>query len=749
MATAFRMEPQAAPYSEAELQDKLGSVVQHLQTLAEDQVKRKAAVETRWLDNLRAFHGRYDERTETSLAGSPNKSRAFVKITRKKTNSWEARLGALLFPTDDENWDIRPTPVPSLSEEAKAAVQEAEAQIAQANAVAEQDPQAAAQMAAQAQQRLTEAQQAEMAIAEAMRRSHAMRQEMKDQLVECDYASESRMVIRDTCRLGTGILKGPLAGDHRRGQWLEIQGQYVYQREQDPAPIFKWVDPWSYFPDMSAIRPEDREFEFERHLWSSKDLRTLVRERGFSAHAVRELLEGRSVGQVLTDASINYLTQLRSITGVSDAIKDRFVGWEYHGPLQCEQVATILRAMGREEQAAEYEARKDPLEEVRVIAYFCESKLLKMSPAYPLDSGESLYSIFTFEPNEASLFGYGIPEIMSDSQKSMNGAWRMALDNAALSVGPQIFIDREMIEPANKNWDITPRKVWYKKKGVGATQGQILEVANIPNNVEEIMNIVRTSRQFIDDETALPVQAEGELTDNPNITATATNFMSMASNITFRRVVKNFDDGITAPSMRRLYDWNMQHNSRADIKGDMKVDARGSSALLQRELQAQMLLNVAQNWSQHPTLGMALKTYEAISEALKAAMIQPETIMVSKEQFEQAQAQAAEAAAASGQEDPEKDPTVIAARVRLEAAQIDADSRRDVAEVQRQTELIQLAQKYEIEVEKLATMLGMEEMRQATKERTIAVEAALEERRAREARSRGEKPAGSGGYISQ
>lgn len=748
--------------TEEEMQARLSSLVGMLEALAKDQVQRKAAdVEQRWLGDLRAFHGRYDQKTETELAGT-SKSRAYVKITRKKTNSWEARLSALLFPTDDDNWDIRPTPVPTLVEQAKQAVEQAKQALAQANDAASQmatspDPaqqqqlaQQAETLAATAQEALDDAAVLQLAVDEAKKRSEAMRGEMRDQLVECDYASHCRMVIRDCVRLGSGILKGPLSGGQRSGKWLQIDGSYQYKREEDPAPVYRWVDPWSYFPDMSAMRPEDREFEFERHLWSGKDLRGLVREAGFNKTAVRAILEERTNrGHAVTDTSMNYLVDLRSITGAADAIKDRFVGWEYHGPLGCREIATVLRALGDDAGATAYEERDDPLEEIRVIVWFAEGRILKMAPAYPLDSGESLYSMFTFEPSEGSIFGYGVPNIMGDSQKSMNGAWRMALDNAGLSVGPQIFIDRDAVEPANRSWDLTPRKIWYKKKGATLGAGNVLEIQNIPNNVEEIMNIVRTARQFIDDETALPVQAEGELTDNPNITATATNFMSMASNITFRRVVKNFDDGLTVPSIRRLYDWNMQHNSRDDIKGDMKVDARGSGALLQRELQAQMLLNIAQNWSSHPRLKHALKGYgyDAIVDTLRAAMIQPETIMPSREEFIAAieaedKAMADQAAKAS-----ETDPTVISANVRRDAAQIDADSRLQVAEMQRETEMMKLAQQYDIKLEALHAMLNAKDMEIGHKERALAVEVAVEKEREERAAARGQTAPGSGGSI--
>ena len=747
MATAPMIVDEQVPTgpSETEIQEKLGAIVDRLDKLAKDQVTRKGHVETRWLENLRAFHGRYDEKTEASLSDS-TKSRAFVKITRKKSNSWEARLSALLFPTDEENWDITPTPVPSLHDTAKEALAQAEQMVEQAN---QAPTEAGAQVAAAgAQVALDVAGKARQELGEAQKRGEAMRREMKDQLVECEYAAECRLAIRDSVRLGTGIVKGPLAGDRERGHWISIEGEYIYQREEDPAPIYKWVDPWAYFPDMSAIRPEDREFEFERHLWSAKDLRRLARERGFSKQAVRDIIAERTMGQVLNDSSMNYLVNLRAITGATDVIKDRFVGWEYHGPLTNEDVATVLRALGREAEALVIEEEDDPLNEVRVICYLCEGKILKLAPAYPLDSGETLYSLFTFEEAEGSIFGYGIPEIMSDSQKSMNGAWRMALDNAALSVGPQIFIDRDVVEPANRSWVLTPRKVWYKKKGAGLAGSNVLETKSIENNVAEIMNLVEVSRRFIDDETALPVQAEGELTDNPNITATATNFMSMASNITFRRVVKNFDDGITTPNIRRLYDWNMQHNSRDDIKGDMKVDARGSSSLLQRELQAQMLLNMAQNWSSHPVLKHALKTYETISESVRSSMIQPTMVLVEKEEFEAAVASEATAAQEAAPK-PEENPAVIAANARLEATKIDAEARIKVAEMQRETEILQTAQHYDIKIEELKTRLGLKGMDIGHKERVLKAEAAMEDAVAEDARAHGEEPGGSGGFVSQ
>jgi hypothetical protein len=62
--------------------------------------------------------------------------------------------------------------------------------------------------------------------------------------------------------------------------------------------------------------------------------------------------------------------------------------------------------------------------------------------------------------------------------------------------------------------------------------------------------------------------------------------------------------------------------------------------------------------------------------------------------------------------------------------------------------MIQLAQKYELTLEDLTNKLGMKEMEIGHKERVFAAEAAMEERRAADARAKGEEPRGSGGFIS-
>jgi hypothetical protein len=149
--------------------------------------------------------GRYDTTTEAELKAA-GRSRAYVKMTRAKTNSWAARLSDLLFPTDERNWGIQPTPVPTLAKKAQGACRSR--QGGRERPIRSRTPPAAKQIAAMADDFAKAAQRTEAEIEEAKKRCEAMETAIEDQLIECNYGGCAPQVIEDACKLGTGILKG-------------------------------------------------------------------------------------------------------------------------------------------------------------------------------------------------------------------------------------------------------------------------------------------------------------------------------------------------------------------------------------------------------------------------------------------------------------------------------------------------------------------------------------------------------------
>jgi len=654
------------------LADKMTGVIDSLEALAQLQVSKKIEIERRWLDDLRQFHGKYDAETVAKLKAA-KKSQIFVKLTRSKTNTWEARLWDMLFPTDDKNWGISPTPSAELSTALKDGSE-------QARSIQE----------------------------EAIKRSSAMEIEIDDQLVECGYNIKSRDVIHDACVIGSGVLKGPLASGKMRRKWQD-QGEEGYQLGgiPDSRPEFVWVDPWNYFPDMNARRKDECEFEFERHLLNKKGLRKLAKEPGFIIDAVREVMMAEP-----RDAIPDYIQQVRSIVNDGQSLDPMYLVWEYHGSLEGEELRALCECLDKEEYLEDID--DDPLKEVPVVIWFCQGKVLKVG-LHSLDSQESLYSVFNLEKDDSSIFGFGVPYMMRDSQKSLNSAWRMIMDNSALSTGPQVVVNRDIIEPMDGDWNLTPRKIWFAKLRNGQGLDHAFKTYSINSHQEELLQVINVAKQFSDDETNLPLVAQGESGSHQTQTSGGMSMLMNSVNVVFRRVVRNFDDDMTTPNIRRIYDFNMQFSDKEHIKGDYEVKALGSSVLLVREVQAQNLMAMALQFSAHPVLGPLTKSAALYRSLVQAHMLPADSIVMTDEEIKQREAEERD-------NPPPPNSDILTLQLKKELAQMQGDIDVAIANIERDTAMVKLAEQKNMQIEDIRARFGIAQMTTQSKERMFAGE---------------------------
>lgn len=724
------------------LLDWMHGFINELDREATEREAKKKPTEDGWVEDLRQYYGSYDEKTEKELLDE-EKSILFANKTRPKTDSCEARISDMLFPTDDKNWAISPTPVPELSAEAKRSSKQAEELTAQANAAhATQGPEAGLAVATQASAAAQAAKQAEKEMEVALERSKAMSAEIEDQLVECDYAIQMRDVIRDACRIGTGVSKGPIGSSQRsRRAWrktseADASGAAIYELTftEDRRPAFVRVDPWSLFPDPDARRPRDSEDWYERHLLKPKGLRALARQPGYNKDAIRALLKEGPNG----DAP-QYLQQIRAITNEAQPISGKvYKVWEYRGSLNIDDMRRLIRALKDEKLAAIYDNEDeefDVLEDIPVVVIFCQGQILKFG-IHHLDSAESIYSFFCLEEDDAAVWGFGVPRMMRDSQAAMNGAWRMIMDNAGLSSGPQIVICQQKVKPEDGDWSIRPKKVWIKQPGV-LPQETVFEVHEIGNNTGELLQIIEKAAQFIDEETNVSLIAQGEQGTHTTQTSGGMAILMNAVNVVFRRFIRNFDDNVTIPNLRRAYDWNMQFNRKDHIKGDFEVSARGSSVLLVREIQTQNLANLI-GMAANPMVSALIKSPELLRKLVSSMMINPDEVVKTDDEIEADQ----RAAAAAGPQVSEAEETK-----RMKTA-TDADVRIRVAYIAQETALMGYAEKRNISMEQAANELEKVRLELASKERLQAGEIGAQALLAQTAAAAGgPAPKGGGGYV--
>jgi hypothetical protein len=217
-------------------------------------------------------------------------------------------------------------------------------------------------------------------------------------------------------------------------------------------------------------------------------------------------------------------------------------------------------------------------------------KVIKILIDESINKGKK-YFVFPYEQISNQLWGVGVPAIMRDSQDVLNAAFRRLLDDVAMT-GNQLeinvgMLDDRSVNNANK---LKPWKIWYRSGGDESSSA--IRVHKVPSMGNDLINIINMVRNFIDDETSLPSLISGQPTQAGTPGSETASGMSMlmgAAQVVIKSVVKNIDDFLVRPLIATYYNFNMEWSMDDDIKGDMRINAMGSSVLVAREIQSRSM----------------------------------------------------------------------------------------------------------------------------------------------------------------
>jgi len=587
---------------------------------------------------------------------SSTRSTVFLKITRPYVDAASARVSDMLLPTDDRNFALRPTPMPELTAmlEDKSPVPDAAAGLPQPAApAAAQPPQSmmgglrarvasvfgmghGVRPAAAASQPKTVADQANEVIQKAKKASERAQQEIDDWLTEARYHAEVRQVIEGSAKVGTGILKGPIPQKTRKRAARQLEdGSWTVEIQRKLKPQSRFVSHWNFYPDPNCgTNIHNGAFTFECDDITAKALRDLKGTPGYIPEMVDLVLEEGPC------SAVDGTRKLKEGEKLTD--KDLFQIWYFHGEVTSKEMeAAGCKCDGKRET---YPA----------LVTMVNDRVIKVTLS-PLDSGDFPYDVMVWQARTDHWAGVGVARQMRECQKGANAAVRNLMDNAGLSAGPQIIIDRNKLVPANGTWELAPRKIWYTKQDEEMDDvRKAFWIVNIETRQAELMNILQFWLREAEEVTGLPMLLQGQMgvasqTDKVGIA----NIMNNNGSTVLRRIARNFDDRITEPHIGRYYEFLLIYGPN-DAKGDFTIDARGSSALVERELQAQQLVQIV-GLALNPAY--ALDPEQVMREFLKSLRFDPKALELTDEKKQEL---------ASRQ--PPEDPRVTAAKIMASAA---------------------------------------------------------------------------------
>lgn len=606
--------------------------------------------EREWERAIKQYDGAWAdedmEKIERALrARGDNQDPITVNITRPKTNAAIARMKDIQFPTGgDFNFGIKPAP---LTQEIKEALKQ--------DSPSPEMQQEAEAAGVPPDQLPSPAEMAQEVVVENQDNAPQMERALRNRMIYADYGRKARHAIEDLGILGTACVKGPTIQNRKDRRYAPADtkgGKSIHLLTEQfiPEPNLERVDPLFLFPDPSARFPDEIEDLFELHASTRSEMIALAKNPAFMPEQIKRILMNEPDQTHIPDIIRSTSRELGE-----QGVNNRFWIREYHGPIdkQCLFDAEMISEKDFE----------DTLKQFNGEVWLCDGIVFRISLSH-IEGEDSLpYGIANWERDPNSVFGHGVPFLLRNAQRVVNNAYLMLLDNASLTSGPQIVINKEMIEPANKSdYGIEPMKVWFMTE-YGSDVREAMQFVDIPAQMQGISQIIDTAMQFADVEGSTPLMNQ-EQTPVGNNTTTGMSMVMSASNVVQKAASLNWDDYITRPMVQRFYHYEMQYGEDAEIKGDYEIQVGGATERIEAEIRAQEIERM---------MGLASSNEEFMNhvdsnKAFRALVDNTRTgdLLRTQDEVDEMVQQQQEAAQAEQQEDPNA--------IKAQAAMIEAQA---------------------------------------------------------------------------
>lgn len=444
-----------------------------------------------------------------------------------------------------------------------------------------------------------------------------MEKAIKDQLEACKASAAIQKAIFECCILGTGAVKGPFNTTVELPQWVRGEnGDRVYRPKTVTKPTVSFVSLWDLFIDPSAESMEDAEWVIERHKMNSTEVRKLKTRPLFKRSAIDALLAG---GPNYTDANATDTTteepKINASLQRSTSLYEVFEYWGYIGVEELEQYG--LKAP---DSNAEF---------VQVNVWYSGDHVLRIT-LNPFEPTRIPYFVFPYETDPYSVYGVGVPYVMADQQKLINGFLRMAVDNLALAGNMVFDVDESALAPGQP-MEIAPGQIFRR---IAGAPGQAVYGIKFPSTANENLMMVREVRQHADEATGIPSISHGQSgVSGFGRTSSGMSMLLNNASLNIKSVVRNIDNSLIIPMGQAMFAWNMQFNGdeHPDIVGDLEIAATGASGLEMKDVEVQRLQTFLQ-LTMNPAVAPLIKLPTIVKRLAQLMDTDPEDILNSPEE---------------------------------------------------------------------------------------------------------------------
>lgn len=618
-------------------------------------------IEDEMLKCLRQKRGEYDPDVLAQIHEQGG-SEIYMKLTTTKIRAAISWITDIM--SEDRPWGLEPTPIPELPKWAITGIitRIKETMGMQPGVTEEQMLERAGIMRDEALKALKE-------IADDA--SDRMEQRCEDQMAEGGWDDALKEFIDDFCTFPAAFLKGPVMERRHTLKWGEMdRGGMTPIVTEEIGMTYKRVSPFDMYPGPDATKIDDGNL-IERERYSRKELYRLREAKGYNKQAIESVLDQygraglkdwlwRDYERAQLEDKDNWW--LRSDSNMIDGI-------HFYGSAQ---------GISLLEWGINPKLINDPLDDYEIDAILIGTYVIRaVINKDPLQRRP--YRKACYQNVPGSFWGLAIPYLMRDDQKMCNASGRALANNLGIASGPQVEVNIDRLPPGEPVTEMYPWKIWQTNADHTGANQPAVRFFMPDSNAAELMSVFEFFEKKADDSTNIPRYTYGnEKVGGAGSTMGGLSMLMTSAAKGIKNAILNIDTGVIKPTLEMMFTHNMMYDPDPTIKGDCKVVARGSSAILIKEtnqMRRQEFLQLTNNPVDLEIIGVEGRT-EILREVASPLNMNTDKIVPTREDMRRKMEEAAK-------QPPPKDPALlkIEAQAQLELQKREQDQAQHMEEM--------------------------------------------------------------------
>lgn len=575
--------------------------------------KRTSGIEERLQKCVRQRRGEYDPEILAEIKKSGG-SEIYMMLTANKCRAAASWVKDVMFGTREESpWDIEATSDPSLPPPmVEEVVGEAGQEALQLEMQMGQDMMNPERMQ-EIVQRIYDKRMT-LLKERATKRMDRMRGKMEDQLQEGGFNAAMDAFVDDLVTFPFAIVKGPVPRKRKRLTWVPaLEGDWKPDIKDVIQLEWERVDPFKIYWAPHATGVDDG-FLIEHHQLTRPDLEALDGVEGYDTAAIRGVLDEYGKGG-LRDWLLQFgnaesaMAQGQSLSGLATNPEATIDALQLWGNVQGKELI---------EWGMDAKQVPDPLKnydcEIWAIGRWVIKAELNANPY-----GCKPYYKTSYEKVPGSFAGNGVADLVRDTARICNAAARALVNNMGIASGPMVWVNTQRLAEGENVTQLYPWRIFQGVSDPYNTGGQKapIEFFQPNSNVAELMALYEKFSTLADEYSGVPRYMTG---DSPaggaGRTASGLSMLMNNAGKSIKQVIGNIDMDVTRYLIERLYYYNMKYSEDPELKGDVRVVARGVNVLVAKEA-AQVRMNEILNIVGSNPILIDIVGEEAIADLLR------------------------------------------------------------------------------------------------------------------------------------